>query len=217
LSLEVSRYREAKPYPRRRRRVAPTGLAPHPQHGLWTSEIVIDRIFLSESSPDQVGAALTAALLFWAPISLLQNTTNYANAFVAQYTGAGQHHRVGPAIWQALYFSAGSGLAVLLLAPPAPMVFARGGHSPELQGLEVVYFQSLCFSALPLLISSSACSFFSGRGDSRTVLFINATGLGVHALLAYVLIFGRWGFPEMGIAGAGWATVAGTSTSAAVA
>jgi MATE family multidrug resistance protein len=186
-------------------------------NSLWTLQIVLDRIFLSRSSPGEVGAAMATAVLFWVAIQLLQNTANYATTFVAQYTGAGQHRRVGPTIWQALYFSAAAGLAMLLLVPLAGPLFTLGGHAPELQRLEAVYFRCLCFCVLPMLLTASVCSFFAGRGDSRTVLFINATGLGVNALWAYVLIFGRWGFPPMGIAGAGLATIIGTSTSAAVA
>jgi MATE family multidrug resistance protein len=186
-------------------------------NSLWTLQIVLDRIFLSRSSPGEVGASMATAVLFWVPIQLLQNTANYATTFVAQYTGAGQPRRVGPTIWQALYFSAAAGLAMLLLVPLAGPLFSLGGHAPDLQQLEAVYFRCLCFCVLPMLITASVCSFFAGRGDSRTVLFINATGLGVNALWAYVLIFGRWGFPQMGIAGAGLATIIGTSTSAAVA
>ena len=37
------------------------------------------------------GAAMAGALLFWAPLTLLQNTANYATTFVAQYVGAGRH------------------------------------------------------------------------------------------------------------------------------
>jgi MATE family multidrug resistance protein len=186
-------------------------------NSLWTLQIVIDRIFLSQSSPEEVGAGMMTAVLFWLPIALLQGTASYATTFVAQYTGAGRHRRVGPAVWQALYFSAAAGLGMMLLVPLAGPFFSLSNHTPELRALEAVYFRCLCFSALPMLVSSSVCSFFSGRGDSRTVLFINASGLGVNALWAYVLIFGRWGFPAMGIAGAGWATVLGTSTSAVLA
>jgi MATE family multidrug resistance protein len=39
----------------------------------------------------------------------------------------------------------------------------------------------------------------------------------VNAILAYLLIFGHAGLPALGIAGAGWATVAGTTTSAILA
>jgi MATE family multidrug resistance protein len=183
-------------------------------NGLWTLQITLDRILLSRSSSEAVGAAMAAAMLFWTPLTLLQSTSAYATTFVAQYTGAGQAHRVGPAVWQALWFSLAAGLAFLGLVPLAGPLMALGGHTAGVQGLEASYFRCLCFSALPFLVSAAVGGFFAGRGDSTTVLFINAVGLAVNALLAYAWIFGHGGFPAWGIAGAGWATVAGTGTSA---
>jgi MATE family multidrug resistance protein len=72
-------------------------------------------------------------------------------------------------------------------------------------------------SALPTILSAALTSFFAGRGDTRTVLFVNATGLIVNGGAATVLIFGLFGLPALGIVGAGLATVVGTSTSALVA
>jgi MATE family multidrug resistance protein len=182
-----------------------------------TLQIVLDRVLLSRSSSAAVGAGMSAALLFWVFLSLLQNTANYATTFVAQYTGAGRPRHTGPVVWQALHFSLVSGLAFLLLAPLAGPIVAVGQHAPELQGLEATYFRCLCVAALPTLVTASASSFFAGRGDSRTVLGINAAGLAVNGVCAYAWIFGHFGFAARGIAGAGWATVAGSTTSAALA
>src|SRR5947207_1466248 len=63
-------------------------------------------------------------------------------------------------------------------------------------------------------VNAAASSFFAGRGASAIVLLINSVGLAVNLPLAYAWINGHWGFPAWGIAGAGWATVAGSSTSA---
>ena len=186
-------------------------------NGLWTLQITLDRILLSRSSSEAVGAAMAAVMLFWTPLSLLQSTAAYSLTFVAQYTGAGQPHRVGPAVWQALHFAVAAGLLFAALTPLAGPLVALGGHAPALQVLETAYLRCLCFSALPTLLTAAASGFFAGRGDSRTVLFLNAAGLTVNAVLAYAWIFGHWGFPARGIVGAGWATVAGTSTSAALA
>jgi MATE family multidrug resistance protein len=182
-----------------------------------TLQITIDRALLSQSSSDAVAAAMPAALLYWTPFTLLQNIANYATTFVAQYTGAKRLDRVGPAVWQALYFSVVAGIAFLGLPPLAGALVGLGGHSAELQELERIYFRCLCFAALPALIVAAANSFFAGRGDSWTVLLVDGVGLTVNSFLAYAWIFGHWGFPEMGIAGAGWATVAGSTTSAVVA
>ena len=185
-------------------------------NSFWTLQIVLDRILISRSLGEGVGAAFSAAMLFWVPMALLQNTASYATTFVAQYSGANQPHRIGPAVWQSLYFSIATGLAFLGLVPLSEPLIALGEHAPELQTMEVVYFRCLCFAALPILVTHSVSSFFAGRGDSRTVLVINAVGLTVNAFLTCAWIFGLWGFPQLGIAGAGWATVLGSSTSALV-
>ena len=103
------------------------------------------------------------------------------------------------------------------MVPAAPYLIAVGGHTPALQALEVVYLRCLCFAALPMLVMAAVNGFFSGRGQTWTVLGIEAAGTAVNVALALVLIFGRAGFPELGIAGAGWATVAGSWTSALLA
>lgn len=183
-------------------------------NGLWTAQITLDRVLLGQNASADLAASLPAVMLFWTLISLFQYTANYATTFVAQYLGAGRPHRVGPAIGQSLWFSLIGGLFFLALAPFAEPLMALGGHAEELQAREAVFLYCLCFAALPTLLTASTNSFFTGRGDSRTVLLISATGLAVNGLLDYLWIFGHWGFPAWGIAGAGWATVCGSWASA---
>lgn len=183
-------------------------------NSLWTLQITIDRVLLSQYSTGAAAAAMPAVLLFWTPFGLLQFTANYATTFVAQYVGAGRPHRVGPAVWQALYFALAGGVAFIGLTLLADPLTQLGRHDAEVRILEAKFFHCLCFSALPSLITAAANSFFAGRGDSWTVLLVNAVGLSVNALLDYAWIFGHWGFPAWGIEGAGWATVAGASASA---
>jgi MATE family multidrug resistance protein len=186
-------------------------------NGFLTLQLIIDRIFLSQASSEAIAASMPAALMYWTPMALLQNTANYATTFVAQYTGARRPSRVGPSVWQAYYFSLAAGLAILLLIPLARTLVALGGHSASVQELEVTYFQVLCFAAFPALIVQATNSFFAGRGESRIVLLIDGTGMTVNAVLAYGLILGNLGLPELGIAGAGLATVIGSCTSAGLA
>ncbi len=96
-------------------------------------------------------------------------------------------------------------------------MIALGGHTPALQELEVKYLRCLAYSGLPMLVMTAINGFFAGRGQTWTVLGIEAFGTGVNVALALVLIFGRLGFPELGIEGAGWATAAGSLASALLA
>lgn len=186
-------------------------------NSLWTLQIFIDRVLLARHSSDSLAAGLATMVLFWTVLNIFQNTANYATTFVAQYAGAGRDRAVGPLIWQALYFSLLSGIGLLAIVPFAGPIVSLGHHSSELQGLEATYLRFLVLSALPMLLNSAACSFFAGRGDSRTVLVINAVGLAVNGVSAYALIFGNWGLPALGIAGAGAATALGSSAAALLA
>jgi MATE family multidrug resistance protein len=182
-----------------------------------TVQVFLDTFLLAHHDPREMAASFPAVMWFWLPFGLLQVTAGYVSTFVAQYMGAGRPGRVGPAVWQGIHFAVLAGLLFLLMVPAAPALIALGGHTAALQGLEVTYLRCLCFAALPMLVMAAINGFFSGRGRTWTVLVIEAFGTAVNVALALVLIFGRLGLPEMGIAGAGVATAIGSAASAGLA
>lgn len=186
-------------------------------NGCWTLQLAFNRMLLVRAGCDGIGAVTVATMLYWMPVCLLSGVAGYASIFVSQYVGAGQAWRVGPAVWQGIHFSLAAGVAFLGLVPLAGPVVALAGHAPELQAVELRYFGCLAFAALPTLVAAAVNSFFAGRGDSRTVLLVNGTGLAVNGVLAYALIFGAWGFPAWGITGAALATTAGALAAAVLA
>jgi MATE family multidrug resistance protein len=179
-----------------------------------TVQVFLDTILLSWHDPREMAASFPAVMWFWLPFGLLQVTAGYTSTFVAQYTGAGRPERIGPAVWQGIHFALLAGMAFLLIVPAAPFLIALGGHTPSLQHLETAYLQCLACAALPMLVMAAINGFFSGRGQTWTVLAIEAVGTAINIALAIPLIFGVAGCPELGIAGAGWATVAGSCASA---
>jgi multidrug resistance protein, MATE family len=184
-------------------------------NSFWNLQLTIDRIFLGQFSTDALGAAMAVMGLFWVPMALIQQTASYSMTFVAQYFGAKQFEKIGPSIWHAIYLGVAGGLAVLLLIPCAHFIFAQVGHSTEMQKLEVEYFIALCFSALPTAIVAAVSGFYTGLGKSQMVMWINGVGLIANVIFDYIMIFGNFGFPAMGIAGAGYATALANYVGAA--
>lgn len=105
---------------------------------------------------------------------------------------------------------------MILTIPFSEELFQFVGHSPGLQKLEVEYFDSLTYSAMPTAFVAAASAFFTGLGRTKVIILINCVGLVVNAVLNYILIFGYAGIPSMGIAGAGYATTAANWASAVV-
>ena len=175
--------------------------------GALSVQHFVDRMFLSWYSLEAIAAAMPAGMLNFCVMSLFVGTAGYVNTFVAQYFGADQKHRIGPAVWQGVYVSALGGLGIMLLAPFSEPIFRLVGHEATIRQLETEYFRILCLGAGPMIASTALAGFFSGRGRTWPVMWVNIMATGVNLLLDYILVFGSWGFPEMGIRGAGIATV----------
>lgn len=173
----------------------------------WSVQHFVDRMFLTWYSPETIAAAMPAGMLNFTIISLFMGTAGYVSTFVAQYYGAGRYHRIGPAIWQGIYISLFGGLFLLCVIPLAEPAFRLIGHSPEIQQHEVIYFQILCLGGGAYIGSYALSGFFSGRSKTWPVMWVNVATTIVNLVLDYALIFGRWGFPELGIKGAAIATV----------
>ena len=173
----------------------------------WSVQHFVDRMFLTWYSPEAIAAAMPAGMLNFSMTSIFMGTAGYLSTFVAQYYGAKRYHRIGPVLWQGVYVSLLGGFVIVCAIPFAEPVFRLVGHSPLVQQDEVAYFQILCLGGGAYSASYALSGFFSGRGKTWPVLWVNVATTFVNLVLDYALIFGHWGFPELGIRGAGIATV----------
>jgi MATE family multidrug resistance protein len=175
-----------------------------------TVQMFIDRMFLSWYDLDMMPAAMQAGVMNFTFAALFLGTAGYTNTFVAQYNGAGKLHRIGPAVWQGIYFSIISGLLCLLLIFIAEPLMAWMDHDPAIRVHELVYFKVLCWSMPALILNAAISSFYTGRGKTWIIFNVNVAGSLTNVVLDYLLIFGKFSFPEMGIKGAAIGTVIAT-------
>ncbi len=168
-----------------------------------------DRIFLGSYSLAALGASLPASIAAFLFLSFFFGVVEYVGVFVSQYTGATRHERVGAAVWQGLWFCVPAGLILASLWFIAEPLFALAGHPPDVQELEVLYFRILTLGGGPFLVGVCLSCFFSGRGLTKPVMVVHMAATALNIPLDYCLINGYGPFPELGIAGAGIATVIG--------
>lgn len=167
-----------------------------------------DRAFLSNYSIEAISAAVPAGITAFLFIAFFGGVGSYVGVFIAQYYGSGANDRIGMVLWQGLYFTLFSGLMFWLLAIFATKpIFALAGHELAVRELEEIYFSILCKGAILQVAANTLGTFFTGRGITRPVMLITFAAVLLNIPLNYALIYGRWGLPEMGITGAGIATV----------
>ena len=175
--------------------------------GSWSIQQFVDRMYLSWYSPDALAAAMPTGILSFTIVAIFLGTSGYASTFVAQYTGAGRPERVGPAMWQGIYFAIIGGLVVSSTFFLADPIFDAVGHEDNVKALEKEYWKYLAIGGFLPIGRAAVSSFFNGRGKTYPVMWASLAGMSMNVVLNYILIFGKLGFPEMGIGGAGLATI----------
>jgi MATE family multidrug resistance protein len=168
---------------------------------------VVDRIFLSWYSPEALAAALPAGAASWALLSLFIGASGYVSTFVSQYDGAGRPERIGAAMWQGIYFSAIASVLCALMYFVGEPLFHLANHPPAVRENEIICFQVMTVGGGASVFAASLSAFYSGRGKTSVVMWVNFGGALLNAVLDYLWIFGKGGFPEWGIFGAALASV----------
>jgi len=167
----------------------------------------VDRKFLAMNATCDVAAALPGGILAFTLFTFFMVTTGFTAAIVSQNYGRNDNKMCARVPWGGFYFALISGLfCSLLLTYPGLMLIEAGKHAPEIMTGEKAYFRMIMPSGGFIFITAAFCSFFSGRGKTWTVAIVHFIASGCNILLDYMFIFGKFGAPQMGIAGAGLAT-----------
>lgn len=173
----------------------------------WTLQHFVDRMFLAWYSTESVAASMPAGLLNMLFMSVFVGTAGFTETFVAQYYGARQYYNIGSVMWHGIYIGVIGGLFHLILIPFSPYIFGITGHNQAVGELEIVYFQTLCLGAFPVIANAAVCGFFAGRGKPKVVMAATIFQTAINILFDYLLIFGKGPFLQLGIKGAGIASV----------
>jgi MATE family multidrug resistance protein len=106
---------------------------------------------------------------------------------------------VGQGFWVATAVGAPFGIALWQIEP----ILLLLGQTDANAALAGDYMQMMVWGLIPSLWMVSLRSFISALSRPRSVLLITVVGVVVNAFGDYALMFGNFGFPAMGLAGAG--------------
>ncbi len=175
----------------------------------------VDRFMVSRLGTEALAAILPAGIISFVPASFAIGVMTSVNTFVSQSLGRGQKRDCSNYCWQAIYMGlVYFSVTVAFMWPAAPWIFRTLGHEPAVVDLEVVYLRIMLYAQF-LAVFIWACSqFFMGIHRPIITMYASLVGQTVNITANYVLIFGKLGFPAMGVAGAGWGTFIGIGVGA---
>ncbi|USN98796.1 MAG: MATE family efflux transporter [Phycisphaeraceae bacterium] len=161
--------------------------------------------------PVYVAAQGNGGMLAWLFIAIVLGMTGVVNSYVSQNLGAGRPREGAAYAWNAMWISA-LGWAVLMVPMIflCPMTFAALGHDDELRRLEDDYAQIMLFGGLFTTMARALGHYFYGMHRPVVVMVAVIAANLINVLANWILIFGHWGAPALGVAGAAIGTVLGT-------
>ena len=174
--------------------------------GLFSVTLFVDRWMLYGFSDSAAAAALGAGTILWSINCLPIGICGYTNTFVAQYLSANRPGRALQVVWQGVLLGLLCGPFLFALGLFSEPLFSLVGHERHLAEQEAEYFVWLIPGTWATIIASSLTGLFSGSGRSMILLYTDMVVTVVNGVLDYVLIFGVFGFPAMGVRGAALAS-----------
>ena len=170
-----------------------------------------DRMFLSWYSPAAIAASVPASLLSFTFICFFLGTGQYVNVLIAQFHGAQRNDDVARSLWQGTYFALIAASIIAFCTPLGSFIINHSGHSSQVIVEEQAYYKILMFGGGLVIMTAVLGSYFSGRSQTKILMYLSFMGAILNILFNYILIFGKLGFPAMGIRGAGLATISASA------
>jgi len=150
-----------------------------------------------------IAAVGLGQLLAFVATTLVSGLSVGTNVIVAQLWGARRLQDAGEAARHFLWLSLGLSFVLAGLGIASNrLVMQQLGAEPGVIELALPY-STLIFLVIPCTVLIQVLSsVLQGVGDTKTPMFAMIGVNLLHGLLAYPLIYGRWGAPNLGIKGA---------------
>ena len=170
-----------------------------------------DRAFLAHESMASLEASLPASMLAYVFLGFFQSVVGYSGTFVAQYCGAKDWEMCRRSYRAGTCLALLSGLVTIAALPFGDLVFETFSNGAEVISRQKAYYGICTAGGVFLFGQMAAQAYFTGLGRTRLVLWVNVIGNLINIAADPILIFGMWGLPKLGMAGAAYATVASTA------
>ena len=173
----------------------------------WIMMGIVDTIMVGDLGPAAIGAVGVGSTLFMTGAVFGIGLLMGLDTFVSQAFGAGRIAECHRWLFNGLALGVLFSIPLMLAIGGMVLLLPRFGFHDEVLVLIRPYVATLVWSALPLMLFAAFRRYLQAMNVVRPVMIALVTANLVNIAGNYVLIFGRYGFPALGVVGSAWATV----------
>lgn len=166
----------------------------------------VDTTMAGQVSPADLAAIALGASL-WIPVLLLLRGVIMAlTPVVAYHRGARDFASISVEFFQMVWLALIASVLLIAYLISAKPILEWIGVASEIIPIASDYTFALAFGVPGIALFYTLNGFCEGMNNTKVPMIISFIGLLVNIPVNYVLIYGHFGFPELGAVGCGWAT-----------
>jgi putative MATE family efflux protein len=171
---------------------------------LYTVQNIVSILLVAPLGKEAIAGVGFGSTLLWFIYASMATVYTGVNVLVAQNVGAGSN--AGRFVNWGVLLSVALAFPMLIFGEEFTRFFLKIFSTPkEVIETSVIYLKPI-FTLLPFaFITNSFNAAFNGLGKTKIIFYATVFTTSVNITLALGLIYGYFGFPKLGIEGAGWA------------
>lgn len=168
----------------------------------------IDNIMVGQLGTAELAAVSLGNSFMFIAMSLGIGFSTAITPLVAEADAANNFKQGKSVFKHGLFLCTVLGIALFLLVYFAKPLMYFMKQPAEVVALAIPYLDLVAFSLIPLVFFQAMKQFSDGLSMTRYPMYATILANIVNVILNYLLIFGKFGFPELGIVGAAYGTLA---------
>lgn len=168
---------------------------------------LVDNMMVGHVGTVELAAAAFSINIFHIGMLLGIGITMGLTPLVGHVYSQKKEQQVGEYLKNGLFVHGMATLVIGVIMAFISLFLNRMGQPEEVVKQAVPYYLLLVTSLFPMLLFYSFKQFLEGVGNTKIAMYITLTSNLVNIILNYLLIYGKFGFPEWGLNGAGIATL----------
>ncbi|MEE2775042.1 MAG: MATE family efflux transporter [Pseudomonadota bacterium] len=168
---------------------------------------IVDTAMLGHYNHTALAASVVSGALFFSLFIVGSGFSFAVMPVISAYDARGEDNNVRRSTRMALWLSISYAVLVFPFLFWSKPILGFLGQSDNISTLGQEYLRIMGVAMLPALLDITLRNYLTGLKHTNIVLWATLLGLAFKFFFGWLLVFGKWGFPQMGIQGAALSTI----------
>ncbi len=168
---------------------------------------LIDTAMIGVLGYNQLAAASLVANIISIPLVLGMGLMMAITPMVAIANGQNDKHKSSHVLYNGWALSIIAGVILSVTVHIVSLFLTKMGQDEAVAVLAKNYLIIMGYSLIPMMVFIATKQFSDGLQFTKTAMTLSVISLPLNAFFCWLFIYGNWGMPALGVAGAGLATL----------